>query len=150
MKEKKSANSGFSLVEMIIVIALLGIISAIAVPQYLGYIENSKRQAAQVGLEQFPALLEGYRADHGTMCPDCGTAGTHTYNMAQIKTLYPDFRDQIKAGEAAPYSYSLSIVVNSSLACTATFKASLTTEGQKQGYPATMPDGSAIQGTYSE
>ncbi len=151
MKEKKSTSPGFTLVEMLIVVALLGIISAIAIPQYLGYVENSKRQAALASLEQFPALLEGYRADHGYMCPDCSTPGkTYTYNTAQIKKHYPDFRDKIKAGEAAPYSYTLQIQVKGDYSCAATFTAALNAAGLKQGYPPKMPDGNPIQGKYSD
>ncbi len=150
MKKKEIACSGFTLVEMLIVVALLGIISAIAIPQYLGYVENSKRQAALASLEQFPALLEGYRADHGTMCPGCGAPGTYNYNTAQIKANYPDFRQEIRAGEAAPYNYTLSITVSASFVSNATFTAQRNAAGAAQGYPNAMPDGSPIQGTYSD
>ncbi len=150
MKRKKSIDHGFTLVEMLIVVALLGIISAIAIPQYLGYVENSKRQAALASLEQFPALLEGYRADHGVMCPGCNAMGIYNFTTSQIKATYPDFRQAIKAGKAAPYNYTLSINVTASLACKATFTAQRNAAGAAQGYPKKMPDGSPIQGTYSD
>ena len=41
--EYNSKNKGFSLVELIIVIAIMAVIIAILTPQYLKYIETSKR-----------------------------------------------------------------------------------------------------------
>lgn len=39
---KKICRPGFTLVELIIVVALLGVLTAIAVPMYRGYIENAR------------------------------------------------------------------------------------------------------------
>ncbi len=149
--QKKNTNSGFSLVELMIVVVILGTIAAIAIPQYLGYIENSKRQVALTTLEQFPVLLEGYRADHGKFCPDCSctTGGNYTDTTA-IKNAFPDFRPSNKSSAASPYNYKLEITVDGDCSSTATFTATLTTEGEKQGYPATMPNGTEIKGTYNE
>ncbi len=156
---KKNTNQGFSLIELMITIGILGIIAAIAIPQYLGYVENSKRQIALNTLEQFPLLLEGYRAENGIMCPDCRCnttkRHTHTYTMAQIKKHYPDFHASKKTTEASPYDYSLSVTVKKDCTCNATFTATPTTEGKKQGYPEYMPTNGdnqpkLIKGNYTE
>lgn len=63
-------NKGFSLTELLIVLALLGIIAGIAIPSYLGsraqarYIGDAKTnaQVIQMSLEQF-------RADNGVYPP---------------------------------------------------------------------------------
>ena len=42
MKERKMNNKGFSLVELIIVIAIMAILIVVLAPQYLKYVERSR------------------------------------------------------------------------------------------------------------
>ncbi len=42
LKLKEKANRGFTLVELIIVVAIIAVLSAVAAPQYLKYVEKSK------------------------------------------------------------------------------------------------------------
>jgi len=138
---REQRNTGFTLVEMMIVIALIGIISAIAIPQYLGYMETSKRQSAISVLEQFPLLLEAYRTDYGYMCPACNTSGTYTYkDNAEILAAYPDFRAKATStgSDPAPYSYYLKVVVGADGTETATFNATPV----DSNYPGDVPGGS--------
>lgn len=55
-------NKGFSLVELMIVVAIVGIISVIAYPSYQGFIKGSNRAAAQADLMSLAAAMERHKA----------------------------------------------------------------------------------------
>jgi prepilin-type N-terminal cleavage/methylation domain-containing protein len=61
-KEKRRYfhNKGFSLIELTIVIAILGILVLIAVPQYKGYAERATRQVCNTNCQQLERKYHVY------------------------------------------------------------------------------------------
>lgn len=57
---------GFTLVELMIVVAILGIIASIALPQYRGYILTSKLAEPKQNLMTLQTLMEQYYQDYRT------------------------------------------------------------------------------------
>lgn len=63
MKERKMNNKGFSLVELIIVIAIMAILIVVLAPQYLKYVERSRNSTDLQNATTIKTAIETYAAD---------------------------------------------------------------------------------------
>jgi len=62
-------KTGFSLVELLVVVAIIAILAAIAIPSYLGIQKKSARSEAKANLEAITLTLEGYMAENNNYGP---------------------------------------------------------------------------------
>jgi len=74
----KKRQSGFTLIELMIVVAIVGILAAIAVPQYTDYILRSQLVEAHTGLQDMRVRMEQFYQDNrtydGAGLDNCGAA----------------------------------------------------------------------------
>ena len=74
----KKRQSGFTLIEIMIVVAIVGILAAIAVPQYTDYILRSQLVEGHTGLQDMRVRMEQFYQDNrtydGAALDNCGAA----------------------------------------------------------------------------
>ena len=64
MKTLKSRLHGFTLVELIVVIAIIGVLAAILVPAMSGYLRSSRYRTANANAKEIYIVASGYCADY--------------------------------------------------------------------------------------
>ncbi len=62
---KKSNKKGFTLAELLIVIAIIAVLIAIAIPTFAGALENAKRQTDHANLRNAYAMMQVANLDGG-------------------------------------------------------------------------------------
>lgn len=64
--QKLREIKGFSLIELLVVVAILGILAGISVPVYKGYTSKAKRADAKSALMENAQYMERYYTTHNT------------------------------------------------------------------------------------
>ena len=80
MKNQKSlTNKGFSLVELIIVVAIMAILIGVLAPQYLRYVEKSRHQKDNTSIGEIADIMKMTSADENLIAA-MGTGVTLTFD----------------------------------------------------------------------
>lgn len=78
MKKMLKNNKGFTLIELMIVVAIIGILAAIAIPNFMSYQCKAKQAEAKSILGNMRVLQEAYFAEYSTYADDTVTLGFRT------------------------------------------------------------------------
>lgn len=83
----KKSESGFTLVELIVVIAILGLLAVIAVPRVVGAIEDAKYTATEANVRTLNGAIALYLAEDGKGVDTLGDSKTEAYNALHGEKL---------------------------------------------------------------
>jgi prepilin-type N-terminal cleavage/methylation domain-containing protein len=85
-----SMRSGFTLVELLIVVVILGVLAAIAIPQFGSNTEDAKLAALDASLAELRNAVELYYHQHGAVYPGAKkhTDGADIDNAANAATAF--------------------------------------------------------------
>lgn len=105
-------KKGVTLIELLIVIAIIGILAVIAVPAYIGQQKNAARTEGYSNLENLRLLEEQFFAENGQYAPAGAAVGTKIYYKAGDTSIsnssnLPGF----KPGEAASLNFEYEIEI---------------------------------------
>jgi prepilin-type N-terminal cleavage/methylation domain-containing protein len=105
-------KKGFTLIELIIVVAIIGILAMIAVPAYIGQQKNATRTEAYSNLQNLRLLEEQYLAENGCYymtgaTPACTNATRTGLAGIQQNASGNPFLPGFNPGSSLSFSYSI-------------------------------------------
>lgn len=68
-KQTTSPEAGFTLVELLVVLAIISLIAGMVGPRVLNYLSDSKTKAARIQMESLKAAIDLYYLDNGSYPP---------------------------------------------------------------------------------
>jgi type IV pilus assembly protein PilA len=126
----RKSNKGFTLIELMIVVAIIGILAAIAIPNFLRFQLKSKSAEGKVNIAAIRTAQESYLAEFGsyvtTVLSNPLAASVGTTKIAFLSTPGADFDllgwapegsvffsyDTLSQGSPAPAAYTIEAVAN--------------------------------------
>jgi general secretion pathway protein G len=66
LRARSRTDSGYTLLELLVVLGILAVLTAIATPQLMGYFGKAKTQSAEIQIQNIGTALEMYYMENGS------------------------------------------------------------------------------------
>jgi general secretion pathway protein G len=106
----KTGVRGYTLTEMLVVIAIIGLIAAVVIPQTIGQLGKAQSRAAKLQVQSIAAALELFQGDNGRYpTPQEGLQAlvTRPASLDNWNGPYLHSKDQLKDPWGHPYRYAV-------------------------------------------
>ena len=97
-------SKGFTLVELMIAVAILAVIAAIAIPAYEGYIRESRLGAMRMNLDTLRIAVEAFRLDDPNGSYKPGAAASYAYDVDTSTTIQSNYGWAPEGGDKYAYT----------------------------------------------
>ena len=103
MMKKVKNQKGFTLIELMVVIVIIGILVAIALPNFIGAQDRAKLSSVKANMHTYQTIVETYAVDWG---------GSYGANIAEVSTEATTASNPYYKTFVNPFGSSFSSITN--------------------------------------
>lgn len=110
-RDVKPGERGLTLLEMLAVLAIIGLVAALAAPQIIGYLDRSRVDTAEIQIKSLETVLDLYRLDVGAYPPAAAGLSALVAQPAGVdgwRGPYLQRDDALTDPWGNPYGYAVS------------------------------------------